>query len=158
MDPKLRPPLEGSAFTACTCNLGPQTICDSHRDPLDLAYGPSAMYISGSFDGSRGGQLILHEPRLVIHLYPGDIIFFPSACITHGNLPIATGETRRSLVLYMAGGLVRYDAQGLRTKAAWEANPNGPDEIEAHDAKGEERWETGWELYSTLKDLITTHN
>lgn len=111
------------------------------------------MFLSGDFDGSLGGQLVLHEPRLVIHLRPGDIIFFPSACITHANLPIPAGQTRRSLVLYMAGGLVRYKAQGLRTKKVWEATPNGAQEVQAHKEQGVERWEDGWRLYSTPAEL-----
>lgn len=156
-DPKLAPPYEGSAFTACTCNLGPQTVCSSHRDPLDLAYGPSAMYISGRFDGSRGGHLVLHEPRLVIRLYPGDIIFFPSACITHCNLPISPDETRRSLVLYMAGGLHRYDAQGMRTRETWKTTETGQEEVQTHDAEAAERWAKGWNLYSTLEELHRLH-
>lgn len=115
------------------------------------------MYISGDFDGSRGGELVLHEPRLVIRLYPGDIIFFPSACITHSNLPISPGEIRRSLVLYMAGGLARYDAAGMQTQDAWAASPNGADEKRVHDERGEERWENGWGLYSTLEELHQLH-
>lgn len=132
-------------------------MCIHHRDPLDLGYGTSAMYISGDFDGSRGGELVLHEPRLVIRLYPGDIIFFPSACITHSNLPISPGEIRRSLVLYMAGGLARYDAAGMQTQDAWAASPNGADEKRVHDERGEERWENGWGLYSTLEELHQLH-
>lgn len=111
------------------------------------------MFIMGDFDGSAGGQLVLHEPRIVIRLYPGDIIFFPSACITHSNLPLPEGQTRRSIVLYMSGGLVRYDAQGFRTKSVWEASPNGLDEVKIHDERGPDRWKDGWALYSTMAEL-----
>lgn len=157
VDPKIQPPSEGSAFTACTINLGPQTVCNNHRDPPDAGYVPCAMFISGDFDGSRGGHLVLHEPRLVIRLYPGDIILFPAACVTHSNLPISPGETRRSLVLYMAGGLVRYDAQGMRTLGQWEASPGGAEEVRDFKKQGEKRWENGWELYSTIAELEKLH-
>lgn len=112
------------------------------------------MLISGKdFDGSQGGELILHEPRLVIRLRRGDFFFFPSACITHANLPIPDGMSRRSLVLYMSGGLTRYHLQGHQTKNQWLAKPLGRMEVEKHDAAGEERWLAGWELYSTLEEL-----
>lgn len=149
----IRPPLEGSAFTACTVNLGPCTVCKSHRDMQDWCFIPSGTLAFGEFDGSRGGQIVLHEARLVIHLYPGDVLIFPSSCITHANLPIQEGETRRSLVVYMSGGLARHDAQGHQTREAWMETENGPEEIQAHDAGGEERWESGWALYSTMDDL-----
>lgn len=103
--------------------------------------------------GSRGGHIILHEAKLVIRLNPGDIILFPSACITHANLPISTHETRTSMVLYSTGGLFRHNNQGMRTKAAWKAADNGVEEVEAHEAAGSLRWEMGWELYSTLMEL-----
>lgn len=115
------------------------------------------MYISGDFDGSRGGHLVLHEACLVICLYPGDIILFPAACVTHSNLPISPGETRRSMVLYMAGGLVRYDSQGMRTEGEWKACPGGVEEVREHRAAGEKRWEDGWGLYSTIAELEALH-
>lgn len=34
---------------------------------------------------------------------------------------------------------------------------NGPEEIKAHDAAGEERWESGWVLYSTMDSLKTRY-
>lgn len=111
------------------------------------------MYVFGNHDGSQGGQLVLHEARLVINLYPGDIIFFPSACMTHANLPIQGNEIRRSLVCYMAGGILRYAAQGLQTRDAWAATEEGKAEMAIHDAESEERWNAGWAMYSSLRDF-----
>lgn len=111
------------------------------------------MKVFGQFDGSHGGQIVLHEARLVIHLYRGDLLIFPSSCVTHSNLPIQEGETRRSLIVYMSGGLARHNAQGDQTREAWMDTENGPEEMEAHDAAGEGRWEAGWALYSTMDEL-----
>lgn len=112
------------------------------------------MTVYGSFDGSQSGELVLHEPRLVVRLRPGDTIFFPSACITHANLRIHEHEGRNSLVLYSSAGLYRYDAQGHRTKKGWAASPGGAGEVMAFDALGEERWNDGWRLYSTENELF----
>ncbi|KIO15368.1 hypothetical protein M407DRAFT_51980, partial [Tulasnella calospora MUT 4182] len=61
----------------------------------------------GKFNYKRGGQLVLHEYRLIIELQPGQLILFPSALITHCNIPLQKGEERYSLTLYSAGGLYR---------------------------------------------------
>lgn len=149
----VRPPINGVPWTACTCNLGPRTVCLSHRDTQDLAYSVSGMWIYGAFNGSNGGQLILHEPKLVIRLYPGDFFLFPSACITHGNLPLPPGETRRSLVFYMSAGLLRYVNQGLQTRGEWVSTPAGLEASVTHDQQAEQRWSAGWALFSTLEDV-----
>lgn len=149
----LEPPLAGSAWTACTCNLGPRTVCWQHRDHQDYVRNVSGTLALGRFDGSRGGHLILHEARLVIRMDPGDILIFPSACITHQNLPIAEGETRRSLVLYSAGGLVRYAEQGYCSRKKLEKTRAGRAKVKELDEGGEERWLAGWKMYSTLAEL-----
>lgn len=149
----LRPPFKGVPWTACTCNLGPRTICRTHRDSQDYSCGVSGTFVYSAFDGSAGGQLVLHEPKLVIRLRPGDFFFFPSAVITHANLPIAPGETRRSLVFYMSGGLLRYVNQGLQTKGAWESTPSGLKASLEHGRQAEERWRAGWRLFSKMGDL-----
>lgn len=146
-------PLEGSAFTVCTCNLGPRTVCRQHRDSEDLGFGTSSTFVYGPFDGSKGGHLVLHEARLVIRLNPGDLIFFPSACLTHQNLPIQEGDKRRSLVLYSSGALPRFLAQGCQSRDAWKSTVVGTAEMEAHDRQGNHRWRDGWALYSNLREL-----
>lgn len=155
--PHLRPLQNGLPWTSCTCNLGPRTVCKSHRDSEDWAVGISGQLVFDGFDGSRGGQLVLHEAKLVINLYPGDLFFFPSSCVTHSNLQIGEEETRRSLVLYTSGGLIRYLAQGLQTQTAWGSTASGLAAMKEHDAKAGERWEESWALFSKYDDLLR-HN
>lgn len=150
-DPTLQRPCPGSSFAGSTVNLGPQTVCDRHRDFLNFIFGLCLLFIFGNFDSEKGGHLVLHEPKLIIRLRPGDIFLFPSACITHSNIPIQANETRRSLTSYSAGGLFRYRAQGYRTRAAWaKEDPHG---MRLHDALGNRRWKEGWSMYSTLASL-----
>lgn len=136
----LRPLRPGLSWTSCTCNLGPQTVCKPHRDVEDWAVGISGQLVYSNFDGTRGGMLVLHEPKLVIRLYPGDIFLFSSACITHENIPIGETETRRSLVFYTSGGLIRYVAQGFETRNQWGSTLSGREERANHDRNAGQRW------------------
>lgn len=138
-----------SPFAAMTANFGPKTVCRSHRDIKNLAYGLCAIMVLGDFDHRRGGHLILHELKLVVEMRPGDIIFIPSAVVTHENVPIAEEETRQSWVFYSAGGLFRWTAAGCRTHIAWGADDKVG--LEAHKAEGEARWTAGWELFSRFE-------
>lgn len=152
-DPSLQRPSAHSVFAGSTVNLGPQTVCDPHRDFLNFIFGLCLVVAFGDFDSEKGGHLILHEPKLIIRLRPGDMILFPSGCITHSNMPIQPHETRGSLTSYTAGGLFRYKAQGYRTRSAWaEEDPVG---MKIHDALGDHRWKAGWSMYSTLDELKT---
>lgn len=138
-----------SPFAAMTVNFGPQTVCRSHRDLKNLAYGLCAIMVLGDFDYKRGGHLILHEFKLVVEMRPGDIIFIPSAVVTHENVPIAPGETRQSLVFYSAGGLFRWTAAGCRTHKTW-ANAKDSAAYKQHQKDGEARWKAGWNLFSKV--------
>lgn len=88
----LRPPLPATSFAASTINAGPQTTCSDHVDWPNLVYGICLDAVLGSFESSKGGHLILHEAKQVLKLGPGRIVLFPSACITHENIPIDEGE------------------------------------------------------------------
>lgn len=95
--------------------------------------------------------MILHEAKLIVKLSAGRLILFPSACITHQNVPIGVGETRWSITAYSAGGLWRFRAQGMRTEEAFvAADPIGAAQ---HKAGGGYRWEVGCAMFKTLAEL-----
>lgn len=110
------------------------------------------MFAYGKFNGKKGGHLVLHEPKLIIELLPGDIFLFPSGCFAHQNTPIGPSEARQSLTAYAAGGLFRFHDQGFQTKAEQEAED--PDAVREHERLGEQRWRDGCNLYSTLDELF----
>lgn len=87
-------------FAAHTLNLGPLTACFWHRDKYNLSFGMCAVCPFGRFDHTRSGHLLLAQPKLMIELRPGDVILFPSAVVTHANLPLQPGDLRMSWVMY----------------------------------------------------------
>ena len=80
---------------------------------------------------------------MVVQLLPGDLLIFPSATITHGNLPLLDrpNQVRYSLTSYTSGALFQWVAnKGNLVKYAGR-RPATAD------------WKEGWDLYSTLEEL-----
>lgn len=153
--PGLRRPFHHAAFAATTLNLGPATVCWPHRDSANAVGHLCLNGPNGLYNWVTGGHLVLHEAELVIQLRPGDLILFPSALVTHENIPIGEGETRFSITAYSAGGLQRFLAQGMRTQGEWAAvDPAGK---QAHDEKDEARWEEAWRQFKTYRELRSWH-
>ena len=100
-------------FCSFTANMGPQTVCIGHRDFWNLAHGTCPIGVLGPFNHRTGGHIILHEPKLIIEFRRGDVMFIPSAAVTHENVPITDGEMRYSFTMYTAGGLFRYTWCGM---------------------------------------------
>ncbi|KAG8940500.1 hypothetical protein FRC04_005226 [Tulasnella sp. 424] len=141
-------------FGSITVNLGPQTVCKRHKDIKNKAPGGlCAVQGLGPFDSRRGGHLVLHELRVVVEMRPGDIIFFPSAVISHETIPISSGEKRYSLVWYSAGGLFCWRDAGGRMLKLWART--SPIAHSKHQKLGEKRWIDGWKNFSTLADLAS---
>ncbi|KAI5893001.1 uncharacterized protein SCHCODRAFT_02499351 [Schizophyllum commune H4-8] len=66
-------------FAGFVLNLGVAT--DGHRDRGDLR-----ICMVSPLGGWTGGELVLHEARLVLALRAGDLLFFPSNRLTHFNM------------------------------------------------------------------------
>lgn len=79
------------------------------------------------------------------------MILFPSAAVTHENIPIQTGETRFSITGYTAGGLWRYADQGMQRRKAWEAEDPGA--VKKHMAGGSQRWADACAMFMTMEEL-----
>ena len=139
-------------FAAITVNFGPHTICNWHRDFANLAWGWCIIIVLGSFDGTKGGHLVLEEPKIIMEVWPGCIVFLPSACITHRNVPLADpdAEYRFSIVLYSAGGLFRWLALGNRTVTSLSASAK---KWARSWREGKSRWEKGVAVFMTLEGL-----
>lgn len=135
-----------------TVNFGPQTVCLPHRDVKNFGASVCFDYADGSFNASRGGHIILHEARLIIELPSGCMMLFPSACITHENIPIAADETRNSLTAYFAGGLVQQLEQGRGTQDAWAKRD--PEGFRLYMRSGKERWVTAMAMFKTIPELM----
>ena len=141
-----------SPFCSFTMNMGPQTVCLGHRDLWNLAYGTCPIGALGPFNHRTGGHIILHEPKLIIEFCRGDIMFIPSAAVTHENVPIGDGETRYLFTMYTAGGLFRYAWCGMRTVK--EIRVNDEELYERYIVEGPGRWTHGWNKYSSIAELI----
>lgn len=136
-----------------TANLGPRTVCNRHRDIKNKAAGGlCAIKVLGPHDSSRGGHIVLHELGLVVEMQPGDVVFFPSAVISHETIPVGTEEKRYSLVWYSAGGLFRWRDANFQTLASWQIED--PAAHRHHQRQGEVRWAEGWTRFSTLSNLL----
>lgn len=105
-DPSLKTPYPDASWPAATVNLGPQTVATNHRDEHNLGGGQCADVAGGTFKWSRGGHLVLHEIQKIIQLRPGRMVLFPSAAITHENLPVGLNENRFSYTSHLSAGLV----------------------------------------------------
>lgn len=139
-------------FAAVTANLGPQTICSLHRDFLNLVFGWCLIFILGEYDHTKGGHIILWEPKLVVEVRPGDLVYLPSGCVTHGNVPLKdSGERRYSVTWYTAGGLFAWVAAGYQTLKDWKIND--PDAARANLAEGRKRWVDGWNYFETMSSI-----
>lgn len=149
--PALRRNFLKSVFCCTTFNFGPQVVCKGHRDHLNWSPGGCAITAGGNYDYRSGGHIVIVELKLIIEFPPGCTVIIPSACYTHGNLPIGKAETRISMTQYTAGGLFHWVDNGFQTaKNFMKSNPRG--KVEADNQRWE-RWENAIRLYSTLDEL-----
>lgn len=145
---KLRRNWQESVYSTVAFNLGRNVTCLFHRDAKDLAYSLCAIHALGDFDHTKGGHLVLKEPRLIIQFPSGSLILIPSSVITHGNTAIQPGENRQSLTQYMMGGIVRFVNNGFKNLV----DLSTKEKVRADEANVG-RWERGTELWCTAEEL-----
>jgi len=98
-----------------------------------------------------GGHVILWELKMIVEVAPGDLIYLPSGCITHGNIPLATEtEVRYSMTWYTSGYLFQFLRAGLRKKTQWLAEL--PEDSKNWHGKAAERLSRGWNLFETASE------
>lgn len=139
-DDGLKFPFPKSVFACVAFNFGPQVVAIPHKDHINLAYGWCSITALGNFNHKNGGHLVLPELKLVIEFPAGSTVLIPSAALTHYNLPIGPGETRRSITHFSAGGLFRWISYGYQLKGA----------ALATGVEGQQWWEKGEGLYAKM--------
>ncbi|KAI0659203.1 hypothetical protein C8Q70DRAFT_915667 [Cubamyces menziesii] len=148
-DPSLQRNSPQNSFAAATFNLGPHTVTRPHLDYLNLPWGWCAITALGTFDHTKGGQIVLWNIKKVIEFPSTATIFIPSAVFEHFNLNVQPGEQRLSITQYTAGALFRWVESGCcllrHLDGAARANLENT---------GHLRWENGVAMLSTLDMLI----
>lgn len=150
--PHLSPPIfPGSVYPCAAFNFGDNVWCYKHRDVMNCPFGFCAITALGRFDATKGGHIILWEPKLVIEFPRGSTILIPSATITHSNIPVQEGDARTSFTQYCPGGIFRYVDNGFRTQEALKTED--PEEYERLEGLKGGRWGAGLALLATMGDV-----
>ncbi|EJD39887.1 hypothetical protein AURDEDRAFT_44055, partial [Auricularia subglabra TFB-10046 SS5] len=114
--PDMHGAFPGFPMMSQTTNTGKKTRTPEHVDFKNALFGMCVIAVFGTFDHKKSGMLILRELKVLLPLAPGDIVFIPSALITHGNTDLAADDVRGSWTLFTAGGLFRYRDAGFATQ------------------------------------------
>ncbi|EJD34134.1 hypothetical protein AURDEDRAFT_76451, partial [Auricularia subglabra TFB-10046 SS5] len=114
--PDMHGAFPGFPMMSKTTNTGKKTRTPEHVDFKNALFGMCVIAIFGKFDHTKSGMLVLRELKVLLPLAPGDIVFIPSALITHGNTELAAADVRRSWTLFTAGGLFRFRDAGFVTE------------------------------------------
>jgi hypothetical protein len=140
-----------SVYPAAAFNFGPNVWTYKHKDLLNCPFGWCAIQALGSFDPTKGGQLVLWEAKLAIDFPPGSLILLPSSIITHSNIPVAKGDSRASFTQYAAGGLFRYVDYNFCTEK--ELKQSDPSLWKIISEKRADNWKAGCSLIPLLDEL-----
>lgn len=113
--PDMLPAYPGLPLFAESANTGDQAVAPDHYDMFNAIDKFCFVIPTGSYNPTTHGLIVLHKLKVAIEAAPGDVVFFPSALIRHGNTPIAHSAIRRSWTLFTAGALYRWWDAGFRT-------------------------------------------
>ncbi|KAF9060671.1 hypothetical protein BDP27DRAFT_1429782 [Rhodocollybia butyracea] len=82
---------------------------------------------------------------VVVPFPAGATIYVPSACVTHGNVPIAPEETRSSIAFFTPAGIARWFHNGYMSDKEFKERAS-PRQLRLWKEYREKLWETGLEL------------
>ncbi|KAG6847732.1 hypothetical protein H0H93_006289 [Arthromyces matolae] len=157
LDPqqRLRRPYDEAVgvYPCRSFNLGEQSVSYPHTDDANLAQSWCSITPLGSFDATKGGQLILWDLGLVVDFPSASTVLIPSALILHANTPIAPNETRYSIVQYAAAGLFRWVENGFMSEEAFLSRAT-KDQIKEHVEAREKRWGEAAKMFTNLEELL----
>lgn len=77
-------------------------ITTPHRDQSDYLQGLAGAFSVGDY---KSTTLNFHEAGVSLELPAGALAFFPLHVVHHYNTPIAEGETRGSLTMFMSSDM-----------------------------------------------------
>jgi len=97
----------GGFATVAICNNAKTTL---HRDKNDSKHGVSAVIPFGQF---CGGDLVFPNLGIHIHAVSGDLVFFKSSDLLHGNNEVKEGS-RFSLVFFFFGHNMHFGAMAKK--------------------------------------------
>ncbi|TFK61111.1 hypothetical protein BDN72DRAFT_778616, partial [Pluteus cervinus] len=155
-DKTLRRNTSTSVYPATTFNCGPRTVCLEHVDHGNAPNSMCAITAFGRYDPKKGGHLILVDLKLAIEVPPNSTVLILSGVIAHANTPVRSGEVRRSLTQFCAGGLLRFVAHGFRTVTSIKeefGEKAGQAIVRAIDGEPGERWKRMLGLFSKFSEL-----
>lgn len=134
-------------FASYTFNVGKHSICRAHKDGCNLSTGLCLVCPFGNFDHTKGGHLILHELKLVLEVPSGSVVLFPSALITHQNIPIRENESRRAITAFTPGTIFSWVENKYRPTGIWESN-------QMKDEVGKRIWKTGKSRFPHILEMF----
>jgi hypothetical protein len=149
--PHLCPIFPRSIYPCATFNFGENVWCYPHRDIMNCPFGFCAITALGRFNPTKGGHIVLWEPKLILEFPDGATILIPSATITHSNIPVQDGDVRVSFTQYCAGGIFRFVDNGFRTQD--QLKEDDPEEFELLEGEKDRRWQEGLGLLATMEDV-----
>ncbi|KIY61476.1 hypothetical protein CYLTODRAFT_223029 [Cylindrobasidium torrendii FP15055 ss-10] len=106
-------------FALTTFNFGPQTVCETHIDDTDNAYGWAPIRSFGPYNYKKGGHIVFPSLKLLVQFPPGAEGWFPTALFPHANTLIGENEKRYSVTSYNSGALSAWVYRGGNTKRGW---------------------------------------
>lgn len=134
--------------------MGSQTVTPPHLDAGNAAHGWCTDTAAGNYNPDKGGHLVLWNLRLVVRFPPGATLLFPSALITHSNIPIGAHETRHSIIQYSAGGLFRWKYNGWCSDKAFLAKAT-KEELQQREKDRARRWKVNLSRFTRWSDLVS---
>jgi hypothetical protein len=134
-------------------NINSSVATEMHTDYENWAPNFCCVTAIGRFDPTKGGHIVFWNISLAIEFPPGCSILFPSALITHSNIPIQPGEIRYSIVQYSAGALFRWVYNGFKTDKEFFESATA-DQLNKWEEDKRRRWQDELRLFTKWHELV----
>ncbi|KAE9384834.1 hypothetical protein BT96DRAFT_960843 [Gymnopus androsaceus JB14] len=143
-NPALKTIFPGVGFAACHLNLG-RARTKLHNDLKNIFFAVCGVGAFGPFNHKTGAHLIMWELGIVVEFPSGCGFLFPSATVSHANVPIGPDESRHSAAFFTSSGNLRYFHNGFMTDKEFRARAS-TGQLEAWNAYRKGLWQTGTDM------------
>ncbi|KIK66717.1 hypothetical protein GYMLUDRAFT_238953 [Collybiopsis luxurians FD-317 M1] len=143
-NPHLKQNFPDVCFAACHLNLD-FAVSELHNDLLNVFFTMCVVWCCGPFNHKMGGHLILWELGIVIKFPSGCGFIFPSAAISHTNIPIGSDECRHSIAFFTAAGNLHFYHNGFMTDKEFKARASEK-QRQAWDMYHKDLWRIGMDM------------